>query len=201
MNTVRTMVATASLLTLANCAGSSPEPMGELDSGRTESTRITESAVAGSTGTVASSAPPVGAAVSVEWGFVELMAARAECSRDPWNCDVDDLAVTGSPAHRDLSAYVRRHRRYGITASTEGAQDYSVDGIDVISPDLAHVSVCITDDVVLTMKVPGGGPAAIYDESMSSYRMVFVTERTADGWRWVNFTTTDRAVGANLCAA
>ncbi|TEX48275.1 MAG: hypothetical protein B7C54_00550 [Acidimicrobiales bacterium mtb01] len=156
--------------------------------------------VDGSTEAVASSEPPVGEAITVEWGFVELMATRADCGRDPWSCDVDDLAVEGSPAHRDLSAYVDRHRRYGITASTKGAMLYDVEGVDEISPDLAHLSVCITDDVVLVMKVPGGGPPAIYDESMSSYRMVFVMERTTAGWRWVEFTKTDRAMGADLCA-
>jgi hypothetical protein len=51
------------------------------------------------------------------------------------------------------------------------------------------------------MRVPGGGESAIFDESMSSYRMVFVTQRTPMGWRWVEFSTTDRVVGEDLCVA
>ncbi|MEY3092218.1 MAG: hypothetical protein RIU67_1001 [Actinomycetota bacterium] len=201
MKVRRTMVSAAAMLTLVNCGGSSPEATGRLDAVRSEPTRAVDPVIERRPDSTTALEVPIEEAVVVEWGFAELMAKRGECSRDPWSCDVDDLAVSESPAHRDLSDFIDRRRRHGIVASKTGALIYEVEGIDEISPELAHVAVCITDDVVLTMRVPGGGEPAIFDESMSSYRMVFVTQRTPMGWRWVEFSTTDRVVGEDLCVA
>lgn len=200
MKTERLVLVTLTLFASANCGGSSPEPIGRIDSVSDEARPAIESEW-DSRATTTSPRPVVDESVDIEWGFAELMAKRIACSRDPWSCDIDDLAVPGSPAHRDLTAYVDGRRRHGIVASTKGALTYEVEGIDEISPDVAHVSVCIVDDVVLTMSVPGGGPPAIFDESVSSYRMVFVTQRTTTGWRWVEFETIDRVVGVDLCDA
>lgn len=200
MKTERLVLVLLTMVALANCGGSSPEPIGRIDSAPDETRPAGESEWA-SQDMRTFPLPVVDEPVPVEWGFAELMAKRIACSRDPWSCDIDDLAVPDSPAHQDLDETFQRRRRYGITASAKGALTYEVDGIDEISPELAHVSVCINDDVVLTMRVPGGGPPAIFDESILSYRTVFVMQRTTAGWRWVEFETIDRVVGANLCNA
>ncbi|MBU3718052.1 MAG: hypothetical protein FGM45_07065 [Actinobacteria bacterium] len=200
MKTQRLVLVVLTMVALANCGGSSAEPIGRIDSIPDEPRPgfVPES---DSRATTTAPQSVVDGSLPVEWGFAELMAKRIDCSRDPWSCDIDDLAVSESPAHHDLTEVFERRRRYGITASTKGALTYEVDAIHEVSPELAHVSVCINDDVVLTMRVPGGGPPAIFDESISSYRMVFVTQRTMTGWRWVEFETVDRIVGLGLCDA
>lgn len=200
MKTQRLVLVVLTMVALANCGGSSAEPIGRIDSIPDEP-RPAFVPESDSRATTTSPQSVVDGSLPVEWGFAELMAKRIDCSRDPWSCDIDDLAVSESPAHHDLTEVYERRRRYGITASTKGALTYEVDAVDEISPELAHVSVCINDDVVLTMRVPGGGPPAIFDESISSYRMVFVTQRTMTGWRWVEFETVDRIVGLGLCDA
>ena len=200
MKTQRLVLVVLTMVALANCGGSSAEPIGRIDSIPDEP-RPAFVPESDSRATTTSPQSVVDGSLPVEWGFAELMAKRIDCSRDPWSCDIDDLAVSESPAHHDLTGVYERRRRYGITASTKGALTYEVDAIHEVSPELAHVSVCINDDVVLTMRVPGGGPPAIFDESISSYRMVFVTQRTMTGWRWVEFETVDRIVGLGLCDA
>ena len=200
MKTQRLVLVVLTMVALANCGGSSAEPIGRIDSIPDES-RPAFVPESDSRATTTAPQSVVDGSLPVEWGFAELMAKRIDCSRDPWSCDIDDLAVSESPAHHDLTEVYERRRRYGITASTKGALTYEVDAIHEVSPELAHVSVCINDDVVLTMRVPGGGPPAIFDESISSYRMVFVTQRTMTGWRWVEFETVDRIVGLGLCDA
>lgn len=203
MKTQRLVLMVVTVVVLANCGGSSAEPIGRIDpvsdQPRPAIGSEWDSRAATTLPRSLVDEPIVDEMVVVEWGFAELMARRIECSRDPWSCDIDELAVAESPAHRDLDEVFQRRRRYGITASMKGSLVYEVEGIDEIAPDLAHVSVCINDDVVLTMRVPGGGPPAIFDESISSYRMVFVTKRTTTGWRWVEFETINRVTGADLC--
>ena len=198
MKTQRLVLVVLTVVVLTNCGGSSPEPTGRIDPVSDEP-RPAIASEWDSRATTTLPRPLIDELVVVEWGFAELMAKRIDCSRDPWSCDIDELAVAESPAHHDLTEVYERRRRYGITASTKGALTYEVEGVDEITPDLAHVSVCINDDVVLTMTVPGGGPPAIFDESISSYRMVFVTQRTTTGWRWVEFETINRVMGADLC--
>jgi len=200
MKTQRLVLVGLTVVVLANCGGSSAEPIGRIEPVSDEPRPPIEPEW-DSRATTTLPRPLVDQPLSVEWGFAELMAKRIDCSRDPWSCDIDDLAVSESPAHHDLTEVYERRRRHGITASTKGALTYEVDAVDEISPELAHVSVCINDDVVLTMRVPGGGPPAVFDESISSYRMVFVTQRTTTGWRWVEFETIDRIVGMGLCDA
>ena len=203
MKTQRLVLMVLTVVVLANCGGSSPEPTGRIDPVSDEPRPAIEPEWDSRATTTSPrprvDEPIVDEVVVVEWGFAELMAKRIDCSRDPWSCDIDELAVAESPAHHDLTEVYERRRRYGITASMNGSMKYEVEGIDEITPDLAHVSVCINDDVVLTMRVPGGGPPAIFDESISSYRMVFVTKRTTTGWRWVDFETINRVMGADLC--
>lgn len=210
----RAFIGTIGVICLTSCGSDTPAPVGRIESPREQpvvsilnelATDLVTGAAPGfdprPTETTEPGEPAVVSdADRVAWAFAGLMETRRECSHDPWNCDVDALAIPGSAIHSSLDELMQRRRRYGIVASDRGSTRYRLDAIDVVAPGVAQVSVCITDDTVLTMAPPGGGPRAIYDESMTSSRSVVEMRETSAGWRWTTQETIENRMGEDVCA-
>lgn len=141
----------------------------------------TTSSASSSEGTVAAS-------------FDTLMMRRIECGRRPRACDVDALAVVGSPLHSRLAELMAQRRAAGIAASRRGSLRYRIDGVDLLSPDRASVTICLTDDTVL---VSGG---AVFDESLFSARSIWIMQLVDDVWLWADDEMLEWRNGEDLCA-
>lgn len=118
---------------------------------------------------------------------------RIECGRRPGSCDVDALAVFGSPLHGRLAELMAERRAAGIVATRRGSLRYRIDDVEVQSPDRASVTVCLTDDTIL---VSGG---AVFDESLFSARSVWIMQRMDDVWLWVDDELLEWRNGEDLC--
>lgn len=139
-----------------------------------------------------SSASSPGEAIAAS--FDALMMRRIDCGRRPRTCDVDALAVSGSPLHRRLVELVAQRRAAEIVASRRGSLRYRIDGIDLRGPDQAVITTCLTDDTVL---VSGG---AVFDESLFSARSIWTLQRVNDIWLWVDDELLEWRNGEDLCA-
>lgn len=183
---VRTWIVGAALVGTAAC-GSPVEP----------STSI---ATSGPTSTAGSSSPrPITSSTSSSEGavaasFDALMMRRVECGRRPRTCEVETLAVVGSPLHGRLAELMAQRRSAEIVASRRGSLRYRIDGVDLQSPDRAAVTTCLTDDTVL---MSGG---AIFDDSLFSARSIWTMERVDDVWLWVDDELVEWRNGEDLCA-
>ena len=135
----------------------------------------------------------------VRVAFDALMARRRECGRRPRECDVDRLAVPGSSVHRALTETMANRVRLGIVATEQGSHRYFVGDVVRRTGDEVTLRVCHSDDVVLTMTVVPGGPAAVYDESWTSHEAIW-TMRSIDGeWRWMDEVVERRVYEEELC--
>jgi len=131
---------------------------------------------------------------AVAASFDALMMRRIECGRRPRACDVDALAVVGSPLHGRLAELMAGRRATAIVASRRGSLRYRIDGVDLQSPDRALVTTCLTDDTVL---VTGG---AVFDESLFSARSIWIMQRVDEVWLWVDDELLEWRNGEDLCA-
>lgn len=186
MFTGRTWIVGAALVGAVAC-GSPVEPStsvvvsGPASTERSGWSRPTTTSASSSEGAVAAS-------------FDALMMRRIECGRRPRTCDVDALAVVGSPLHGRLAELMAQRRAAEIVASRRGSLRYRIDGVDLQSPDRASVIVCLTDDTVL---VSGG---AVFDESLFSARSIWTMQRVNDVWLWVDDELLEWRNGEDLCA-
>lgn len=131
--------------------------------------------------------------------FDALMTRRRECGRRPQDCDVDRLAVPGSSVHRALSETMADRVRLGIVATEQGSHRYLVGDIVRRSDDEVMLQVCHSDDVVLTMTVVSGGPAAVYDESWTSHEAIWTMRSIGGEWRWTEEIVERRVYEEELC--
>ena len=134
-------------------------------------------------------------ASAFEW----LMLGRIECGRRPHECDVDRLAVPGSPVHDALTEVMADRIRYGIVASDRGAHRFRIDEIVPVALDEVSLRVCHSDDVVLTMAVAPGRPGAIFDEAWSSHWSIWTMKSIDGGWRWTEENVERRVYEEELC--
>lgn len=195
----RCMAGGLAFLIVSSCGGGSPtETTGTLASVSPDS--WVESEVAEPTTRV--SAAVVSEENSdddIRFAFDVLMSRRRECGRRPQECDVDRLAVPGSSVHRALAKTMADRVRLGIVASEQGSHRYRVGEIVPRTDDEVRLRVCHSDDVVLTMTVVPGGPAAVYDESWTSHESIW-TMRFVDGeWRWTDEVVERRVYEEELC--
>ena len=187
------------LLLVSSCAHGSPaETTGTLASVSQRS--WAESEVAGPTTTTSAVAGSGERSDDdVRAAFDALMARRRECGRRPRDCDVDRLAVPGSSVHRALSETMADRVRLGIVATEDGSHRYLVGDVVRRNDDEVMLQVCHSDDVVLTMTIVPGGPAAVYDESWTSHESIW-TMRSIDGeWRWTDEVVERRVYEEELC--
>lgn len=114
----------------------------------------------------------------VRQAFDELMLIRSACGRDPFSCQVADIAVEGSPIFLDLDQLIQDRRAANIVASTHGSIRYRIDRVELLGDSRALITTCITDDVVL---MDGD---IIFDDAMMSSVIDFEMTKVDDGWRW-----------------
>lgn len=193
------MIGFLALLVVSSCAQGSPaETTGTLASVSQRS--WAESEVAGPTTTTSAVARSDDRSDDdVRVAFDALMARRRECGRRPRECDIDRLAVPGSSVHRALSETMADRVRLGIVATEDGSHRYLVGDVVRRSDDEVMLRVCHSDDVVLTMMIVPGGPAAVYDESWTSHESIW-TMRSIDGeWRWTDEVVERRVYEEELC--
>ncbi|MFM8482251.1 MAG: hypothetical protein ACKOBT_02740 [Actinomycetota bacterium] len=186
MFTGRTWIVAAVLVGATACgspieSSTSVSTSGPASTSRSLGSRPTTSSASSSEGAVAAS-------------FDALMMRRIECGRRPRTCDVDALAVVGSPLHGRLAELMAQRRAAEIVASRRGSLRYRIDGVDLQSPDRASVTTCLTDDTVL---VSGG---AVFDESLFSARSIWTMQRVDDVWLWVDDEVLEWRNGEDLCA-
>lgn len=129
---------------------------------------------------MSSSTTGAGPAHMVATAFDAIMKRRIECGRRPRSCDVDTLAVVGSPLHDRLSELMDERRVAGITASRRGSVRHRIDDVEVENEARARITTCLTDDTVLM------SAGAIFDEGLFSAVTVWTMERVDDRWLWVD---------------
>lgn len=125
--------------------------------------------------------------------FDALMMRRIECGRRPRACDVDALAVIGSPLHGRLVELMAQRRAAAIVATRRGALRYRIDRVDLEGPDEASVTTCVTDDTVLV------SAGAVFDDSLFSARTVWTMQRVDGVWLWVDDELVEWRNGEDLC--
>lgn len=174
------------------CSGPGGEIVGDpvpLNHPRSSSTVVVATTMAPTSSTVAITPLPDS---SVAAAFDELMAIRVRCGRRPGACPLDELAVPGSPMHRDLGELMRRRASSGIVASSHGAIRYRIDAVRV-DGDSAEITTCLYDDTVLMMD------GSVFDESTVSAVAIWTMADTAQGWRWTSWIMTDWRTEEDLC--
>jgi len=131
-------------------------------------------------------------------GFEHIVARRIECGRDPWSCDLDRIAISGSPTRERLDHLLESRRAGGIVAGGGGAFRFRIDDVDIERGDLeteaVDVSVCVTDDTVL---VDENG--WVFDDGLFSGRMVFTMHRDDGEWLWFDDRTVTYVYGEDIC--
>lgn len=135
----------------------------------------------------------------VRSAFDWLMIARVHCGRRPWDCEVDDLAVPGSPVHLALTQTIDERVRHGIVASDRGSHRHRVTEVVMLDGDRAEVRACHTDDVVLVIGGQGDQPTAVYDESLVSHWSTWTLQKIDSEWRWTDEVVDARIYGEDRC--
>lgn len=173
------------------------------------SDEVTSDVVVPATSSSATTTEPVAQVVDVQSGstirpgdadsvvalsFDALMARRIACGFRPRECDVDTLAVEGSPLFDRLSALMEQRIAAGITASRRGSVRYRIDDVEVIDADTATVTTCLTDDTVLM------SAGAIFDDSRFSAVTRWSMQRRENGWLWFEDHVVNWKRGEDLCA-
>lgn len=130
--------------------------------------------------------------------FEDIVTRRIECGRDPWSCDLDRIAISGSPTRERLDHLLESRRAGGIVAGTGGAFRFRIDDVGVETRDLdaevADVSVCVTDDTVLTDE-----NGWVFDDGLFSGRMVFTMHQVDGEWLWFDDRTETSTYGEDMC--
>ena len=130
--------------------------------------------------------------------FAVVVQRRIGCGRDPWSCDLDRIAIPGSPTYERLENLIESRRAAGIVTSGRGSFRFRIDKVEISShtdeSGSVEVSLCITDDTVL---VDQNG--WVFDDGLFSGHMVF-TMREHDGeWLWFDDRTDTYLYGEDLC--
>jgi hypothetical protein len=124
--------------------------------------------------------------------FDELMKIRLACGRRPTRCDVDAVAVPGSAMHAELAETMDERARAGIVASSRGSLRYRIESV-VIEDDVARVSTCSLDDIVLMMD------GSVFDESRVSARSEWTMVSVDGEWKWSDARVVDSTTEEDLC--
>lgn len=144
-----------------------------------------------------SSSPDVAVAgtssTDVGAAFAVLMKRRVDCGRRPRVCDVDALAVVGSPLHGRLTSLIAERRSAGIAASTRGSIRYRLEDVELVSAERARITTCLTDDTVLI------SAGAVFDDGLFSAETIWTMERVDGEWLWVDDAVVHWQRGEDLC--
>ena len=125
--------------------------------------------------------------------FDDIMAARVQCGRRPDECDVSELAASGSAVHAKLSELMADRIAAGITASEDGAVRYRIDSVSIVAPDEALVETCLYDDTVLAIE------GAVYDDSVYSSLSEWTLFSEQGQWRWSDERVEEWSTEEDLC--
>lgn len=136
---------------------------------------------------------PTSPEAEVMAAFDDIMAARVQCGRRPDECDVSELAASGSAVHAKLSELMADRIAAGITASEDGAVRYRIDSVSIVAPDEALVETCLYDDTVLVIE------GAVYDDSVYSSLSEWTLSSEQGQWRWSDERVEEWSTEEDLC--
>ena len=150
--------------------------------------------------TASSSLPPSDAVA----GLHTLQVRIVECLRDPAHCDVDSLAVPGSPAFHSLDGLRRYYVVNGLVAHVVPEYTYVVpERVRMIAPGRAEVVLCEVDGSwqMDSRRTQRTDDDIIWNDSLISRRARHLIVADGDRWRRERVDEIEFWPGENRCTA
>lgn len=149
----------------------------------------------------ASSSLPAHDAVT---GLLRIQAELDQCLLTPTRCNVDRIAVPGSPAHRFLADLVAYYVTNGLVARVVPELSYVVvEHVQAIGPDRVEITLCEADG---SWQMDSRGTAftgddIVWDDLVVSRRAQHTLVRTAGEWRRFAIVELQLWLGEQRCPA
>ena len=129
-----------------------------------------------------------------------LIDERVQCGRFPERCDYERLAVPASPYDRELRALMKERVDFGLrTIAGKGVLRPTVTSIRLTSPDVAEVSTCVYDALVLydTRTIPG--VHIVFNDRVISIFSTWSMHLHEGRWKWFSEEVTRYAIERDAC--